>query len=120
MKIQDKEIQLLVGRLLRYGVFIASGTVLLGGLYYMYLYGGKKMPQYNYFSPGAGKELLGAEPFNATKLIEIGVLLLIATPILRVVFSLFAFILEKDKRYIIITLIVLCIIAFNIFYGLAG
>ena len=120
MKIKDKDIQLYVGQLLRYGVFSASGIVFLGGLYYIYLYGGKDIPTYQDFAPAADELLFKSKHLNAVTLIEIGILVLIATPILRVVCSLFAFALERDKLYVIITLIVLCIIMFNIFYGLAG
>lgn len=119
-KIKDKDIQLLVGQLLRYGVFTASGIVLLGGLYYIYLYGGNNIPKYHTFSASTNKILLPVKQFNAAAFIELGILVLIATPILRVVFSLFAFALERDKLYVIITLIVLSIILFNIIYGVEG
>ncbi len=114
---KDKDLQQLVGQLLRYGVFTVSAIVLLGGLYYMFLHAQQPIPDYHTFAGGKEKMLLHFDQFDAAALIEIGILSLIATPILRVVFSLVAFVLEKDKLYVFITLIVLCILIFNIIYG---
>ncbi len=47
-------------------------------------------------------------------LIQFGLLLLIATPIVRVVLSAGIFALQRDTRYVVFTLIVLAVL----FYGL--
>ncbi|WP_419788558.1 DUF1634 domain-containing protein [Mucilaginibacter sp. SP1R1] len=60
----------------------------------------------------------GAMGLNAKDVIQLGVLVLIATPIMRIAFSLVAFIMERDKLYVFITLIVLCVMLFSIFGGL--
>jgi len=44
---------------------------------------------------------------------ELGVLLLIATPVIRVLFSVFAFIYEKDYLYVAFTLIVLFVLIYS-------
>ncbi|MEH1965264.1 DUF1634 domain-containing protein [Nostoc sp.] len=49
--------------------------------------------------------------------IKFGLLLLMATPISRVVFSLFAFIRERDLTYIIMTLIVLTALIYSLVGG---
>ena len=48
-------------------------------------------------------------------IIEIGLLLLIATPVMRVAFSMVAFALEKDRLYVVLTLIVLVILLLSLF-----
>jgi len=53
-------------------------------------------------------------------IIQLGVVLLIATPIARILFSVFAFTVEKDYLYIVITLIVLGVILFSMLGGLGG
>ena len=53
-------------------------------------------------------------------IIQLGVVLLIATPIIRIVFSVIAFLLEKDYLYVFLTLIVLGIITYSMLGGLAG
>jgi len=46
--------------------------------------------------------------------------MLIATPIARILFSVLAFLLEKDYLYVGITLIVLGVIVFSMLGGLGG
>jgi len=122
--LQDKDVEKIVGTLLRIGVFTASFIVLTGGILYLVQYGGLSRPDYHTFK---GEEssfitfdgiFYGLFTFKAMAVIQFGVLLLIITPILRILFSLFAFILERDKLYVIITLIVLAIILASTFGGL--
>ena len=60
-----------------------------------------------------GASLLTLRPQG---IIALGLLLLIATPVLRVAVSVVTFALEKDRKYVVITLIVLAILLFSIFY----
>jgi uncharacterized membrane protein len=46
-------------------------------------------------------------------LIQIGLLVLIATPLARIVFSIIGYLLEKDYLYTVITAIVLLVICWN-------
>ena len=50
-------------------------------------------------------------------LIQLGVLLLIATPVARVVFSAWAFARQRDWTYVLVTLFVLAVLLFGLFYG---
>ena len=59
-----------------------------------------------------------AARLEPTGLMALGVLVLIATPVARVAFSLIAFILERDRVYIVITSIVLALLASGMFFGL--
>jgi uncharacterized membrane protein len=53
-------------------------------------------------------------------IIVLGLMLLIATPVLRVAVSVIAFGLEHDMRYVIITLIVLAILITSFLLGRGG
>ncbi|MFZ4863328.1 DUF1634 domain-containing protein [Sphingobacterium sp. Mn56C] len=118
---QDKDIEIIVGNILRIGVVIASITVALGGIIYLLLHGREHIPDYTTFiAEGSNNTSIsgiinGVKAFNAPQIIQLGVVFLIATPILRILFSLFGFILERDKMYVFITLIVLAIIVVSIF-----
>ncbi|HAY3552742.1 DUF1634 domain-containing protein [Elizabethkingia meningoseptica] len=122
----DQDIQLLVGKILRTGVSLASVTVLLGGILYLMNHGTQFLPDYSQFKGESnsnttlGGILSGVLHLQAAQMIQLGVVFLIATPVFRVVFSLFGFILEKDKLYVFITLIVLGVILFSIFSGVKG
>jgi uncharacterized membrane protein len=120
----DKDVEQLIGELLRYGVMIASIIVLLGGAIYLYQQGHLAVPSRHTFT-GEGASyttvkgiINGVRNFAAPDIIQLGVLALIATPILRIAFSLIAFVLEKDRLYVFITLIVLCVMLFSMFSGL--
>jgi uncharacterized membrane protein len=52
--------------------------------------------------------------------IQLGLLLLIATPVARVAMSLVAFILQRDRVYVVVTLIVLAVLIFSLTGGIHG
>lgn len=123
---EDQDVERLVGQILIIGVITASIVVLFGGILYLNLHGQNVVPDYRVFKgEGAGYTSFsgvfkGALSFSTTEIIQLGVLVLIATPILRVLCSLFAFVLERDKLYVFITLLVLGVILFSIFGGIKG
>jgi len=53
-------------------------------------------------------------PANCRAIIQFGLLLLIATPIARVAFSLVGFALERDRSYVVITSIVLAVLIYGV------
>lgn len=121
---KDTDVEQLVGQLLRYGVLTACLVAFVGGVYYLIANGNMPVPAYSTFA-GEGKGyttyggiLSGAAAFRPSEIIQLGALLLIATPILRIAFSLVGFVLEKDKLYIGITLLVLLVMMTSIFGGL--
>lgn len=122
--IQERDVEKIVGKLLRFGVITASLVVLLGGILFLAQNGTQGRPDYHIFK-GEENDFItfdgifkGLFTFKPMAIIQFGVLLLIITPILRIIFSLIAFILEKDKLYVVITLIVLVIILGSTFGGL--
>ena len=46
-----------------------------------------------------------------------GLLLLVATPVMRVIFSAAAFAFQGDRTYVIITLIVLAVLSYSLLGG---
>jgi uncharacterized membrane protein len=51
---------------------------------------------------------------NPLGLIQLGLLLLIATPVARVVFSVAGFAIERDWMYVVITLLVLLTLLYSL------
>jgi uncharacterized membrane protein len=118
-KVKDEDLERIIGQLLRYGVLLSSLVVLAGGIVYLIRHG-RQLPQYGTFSgePDKMKELgpmwkaiLRGE---GRPLIELGLLILIATPIARVLFSIVGYLLEKDYLYVMITGAVLVVILWNL------
>jgi len=117
----DEKVEEIVGNLLRSGVIASAIFVLAGGIIYLIRYGAN-LPDYSIFrgEPAEFRSVEGilkaAFALRSRGLIQLGLLLLIATPVARVVFSIFAFALQRDRIYIVVTLIVLAVLI----YSLAG
>jgi uncharacterized membrane protein len=58
--------------------------------------------------------------FNSYTILALGFLLLLATPIMRVIFSFFLFLLSKDWTYALISLLVLLILVSSLVLGGLG
>ena len=72
------------------------------------------------FPTTPGDVLAGVVQFKAYALIALGLLLMIATPVLRVAASVVIFLLERDYAYVLITLIVLTILIVGFLLGKAA
>ena len=124
-KITDYDIESVMGTLLITGVIISGVVVLFGGVCYLYQMG-TSLPHYKTFRGGLSglrsvKQILaGVTHFDSLAIIQLGLVLLIATPIARVIFSVIGFFFEKDYLYVIISLLVLVIIGFSILNVGAG
>lgn len=122
------DLKILLSRTLRWGVSIACLTALVGGVLYLLREGGKPfdVELYRHFSYAAEKSdsyttlsgiWAGFTSFTAVGWIQMGVLFLILTPILRIVISLFDFVTERDWLYAAITAVVLAVILVNLLGG---
>jgi uncharacterized membrane protein len=116
----DERLETLLGNVLRWGVVSAGGVVALGAVVYLARHGSEP-PQYQVFRgepsdlKSVGGILLDVFDGRGRGLIQFGLLLLIATPISRVVLSMVAFALQHDRRYVVITLIVLVVLLYSLF-----
>jgi uncharacterized membrane protein len=116
----DLKIEIIIGTLLRTGVIIAAAVVLVGGVLYLKRYD-RAIPNYTTFhgEPEGLKSLkdifYGAIALDPRAIIQFGLLLLIATPVARVLFSAIAFAIEHDYMYVTITLVVLGILLYSLF-----
>lgn len=122
---RDQDVQLLIGNVLRWGVMLAMLIVFTGGSIYVYRHAHEKA-SYNIFTgePLFLRNLKGilqnVAELKSRAIIQTGILLLIATPIARVLLSVVSFLLEKDYLYVAITLLVLSVIIFSILSGIGG
>jgi len=117
-KPEDKDLEIIMGNLLRFGVLFSAIVVVTGAFIYL---------QQHSFDKSAYTRFAG-EPERLTEykriwqtafqgrgrsIIQLGLLFLIATPIARIVFSIVGFVLEKDMLYAIITCIVLTVVLYG-------
>jgi uncharacterized membrane protein len=115
----DQDVETLVGNLLRAGVLIASAVVFAGGLLYLLRYG-SALPDYRVFR-GEPADLRGtagivrdARSFEGRGVIQLGLLLLLATPVARVALTVFGFARQRDWLYVAVTLFVLAVLLYSL------
>jgi uncharacterized membrane protein len=121
----DEQVDQILGNLLRIGVIVATVVAVIGGALFLAKHG---------FEPAKGRVFQGEPPelrsvgailrgamaLRPASVIQLGLLLLIATPVARVAMSLVAFILQRDRVYVVVTLIVLAVLIFSLTGGIHG
>jgi uncharacterized membrane protein len=109
----DERLEEIVGTLLRVGVIVSAAVMIAGGAWYLAIEG-MSAPHYGAFRPDVrGARSLASLPAPEAVMLG-GLLLLIATPVARVVFTLAAFLYSRDRIYVAITLVVLIVLLFSI------
>ncbi len=118
----DSRLERALGNVLRDGVILAGAVVAAGAAVFLVRHGGEA-PQYGMFrgEPSDLRHVGGivgdALAGRGRGLIQLGLLLLIATPVARVVFAAVGFALERDRTYVAVALVVLAVLAFSLAGG---
>jgi uncharacterized membrane protein len=116
----DRKVEDLVGNLLRTGVLLSAFVVFCGGMVYLARHGNEPA-DYRVFHgepsdlrtiPGVLREALSLQ---GRGIIQLGLLLLIATPVARVALSILGFAAERDRMYMGFATIVLVILLYSLF-----
>jgi len=114
----DVRLEKMVAWLLRSGVMLAAAVVLGGGICYVLAHAGEQQPTNFHGEPAQYRNLSGivsaALSGDCAGIIQLGLLLLIATPVVRVALSLAGFALERDRTYTIVTALVLAILVLSL------
>jgi uncharacterized membrane protein len=111
-----------IGVLLRGGVILAAAIVAAGGLLYVVRHGSEPPGHHVFEGEPASLRSVGgivSEALNgsARSTIQLGLLALIATPVARVVFTVFAFARQRDYVYVFLTLVVAGVLTYSLFWG---
>jgi uncharacterized membrane protein len=124
-KWDDHRMEVILGNLLRSGVMFSAAVVLCGGCIYLVRHA-HELAEYRVFrgEPSEYRTISGVIHSimngRGRGVIQLGLLLLIATPIARVAFSVVGFALERDRMYVVFTLIVLAILLYSLLGSGAG
>jgi len=116
----DQDIEIAIGRLLQAGVLLSAFVVLVGACVYLARRGHTAV-DYRVFrgEPAELRRLGGilrqAATLQGRAIIQFGLILLIATPVARVAFSVWGFARERDSMYVSFTLLVLAILCYSLF-----
>ena len=115
----DPRLQQLVGNLLRFGVLLAAAVVLAGGIAFLARHGAA-VPDYRVFhgQPEGLRSLVGivrsALALDERGVVQLGLVLLVATPIARVAIAGVVFAIERDRSYVLVALLVLALLLWSL------
>jgi uncharacterized membrane protein len=121
-RITDQKLEVAIGRMLQAGVLLAALVVLIGGVLYLRNSSGPR-PDYRHFhgvaEPLRKSAMIVAQAAhgNPEGLIQLGLLLLIATPIVRVIVAGVGFLLERDQMYFWVSLTVLAVLLYSLWHS---
>ncbi|WP_125588308.1 DUF1634 domain-containing protein [Companilactobacillus jidongensis] len=111
---ETRQVELVIGKILRIGVITSAIVIMIGIIMYFINGGGG-------YTTGFPKRFVdifsGIVAGKSYAVIMLGIFLLILTPVLRVVVSIYAFYKEHDNLYVIITTVVLIILIFAMLMG---
>jgi len=116
----DERVDRALGNLLRTGVLLATVIVFCGAVVFLARHG-HETPAYGVFrgEPEDLRSVVGivraAARASGRGLVQLGLLLLVATPVARVVFSVGAFLAQRDRAFVLITLVVLSLLLYSLF-----
>ena len=118
----DKKMDIVIGHMLRTGVTIAAVVVLTGWMLMVTRVTGPA-PGYHHFH-GVPAPVLkiapvldGVRQLQSASIIQLGILLLVLTPIFRVVFCVFGFAAKRDPLYVTVSAVVLTILVYSLVRG---
>lgn len=121
MRLTDEKLEVLIGRMLQTGVLLAAAIVLAGGIMYLLGTAGPR-PDYSHFT-GVAQHLRtpsgmwhGMLRGDADSVIQLGLLVLIATPVFRVIFAGAGFLLERDQLYFWVSATVLAVLMYSMWH----
>lgn len=117
-KSEMNAVENLIGKVMQIGVLTAALVMLLGVT--MFLITGDSGYAGQYHPTTFGGMVTGLIELKSYAIIMIGLFLLILTPVLRVIVSIYAFYVAKDNLYVWITTIVLIILIFAMLIGMYG
>ncbi len=116
----DLKMEIAISRMLRAGVSVAAFVVLVGWTFYLWQAHGV-VSDYRHFHgvPSPADRLTpvfeGIRHLDSRSIIRLGILLLIATPIMRVAYCIYGFASQKDKIYVVISSVVLTVLLYSFF-----
>ena len=121
---RDEQVELVIGRLLQWGVLVAAIVVVTGGLLLLAQYGHlpANFRQFKGEDPAlrsVGGIFRAALSGDSRAIVQLGLVLLIATPAARVALTLGAFVIQRDRLYILTTSIVLSLLLYGLIWGRA-
>ena len=120
----ERAIERLIGRLLQLGVLVAATVVAIGGAALLAQYGASPADFHTFRGTSEplrdlGSIVRGAMQLDSRAIVQLGLVLLIATPVARVALTFVAFVVRRDRLYAALSLVVLMLLIYGLVWGRA-
>lgn len=117
-----RQVELVISQVLRGGVLLSAAIIGIGVVWFYWRYlmargPGLVVSDFPHTLGGVGTGLVHGDPLAV---IALGLLILLATPIVRVAVSIVAFAVERDWTFVVVTGLVLLILLVSFFLGRGG
>jgi uncharacterized membrane protein len=118
----DMQMDSAIANMLRFGISLAATLMILGGWFYL-RHPTMQPADYVHFHGSStdlrnlGKALTGARLADSTSVLELGIVLLIATPVARVALCVVDFARQRDMLYVAVSFGVLLVLCYSLFSG---
>lgn len=117
----EEQLDIRMGRVLRWGVLLAAAVMIAGAVVFLLHYGGN-ISDYRVFRDGKPRHgprgIFGPGQWaDGSRLIQLAVLMIVATPLARVIFAAYGFFRQRDWRYVGISLAVLSLLLYGLFHA---
>jgi len=121
-RVSDHAVEQVVGRLLQLGVLVAALVVFVGAVLLLVQHGGTPVAYSVFHGEPDGLRSIagiirGVMSMQSESIVQLGLLLLIATPIARVALTLVAFLIQRDRTYVAVTALVLALLLYGLLFG---
>ena len=120
----ERGIEQLIGRLLQFGVLVAAAVVAVGGTALLVQHGSAPADFHTFRGAtqplrDIGSIVRGVMQLDSRAIVQLGLVLLIATPVARVALTFVAFLFRRDRLYATLTLLVLALLLYGLVWGRA-
>jgi uncharacterized membrane protein len=110
--------------LLQLGVLVAAAVVVIGGAGLLAQHGAAPADFHTFRGAteplhDIGSILRGARQLDSRAIVQLGLVLLIATPVARVALTFVAFLVRRDRLYAALSLVVLMLLIYGLVWGRA-
>lgn len=118
--LSSDQMTIIIARILQIGVMVSAAILLLGVILLPFRPGGLTPHRLQTFPTTFLQIWNGMITLHPQAFLALGIIVLIATPVLRVAASIVTFALERDYRYVLITIVVLLILIISFMLGIGG
>ncbi len=115
----DRQAEQLVGRILQIGVLLSALVVSAGGVLYLAKHAGEPAGHHEFRREperlrNPVEVVQEAVELHPRAVMQLGVLLLILTPVVRVAFTVLVFLAQRDVKFVAVTVFVLAVLLLSL------